>query len=240
MSISLTRNTLALIARAFNKILSKTSRGLPILQHLHLARAEDGRVSVTATNLEEYLTYTLAEPQPGEPMAVLLPFTDVQQLGQGHKQEVVEFNAFGPDAVNVTTVISGQRIGRTLPMPAVDEYPVATTEIPLQPGDIEGLLHAYKRARVACSTDQTRRALNGVYLDTVEHVAVATEGRRLLHCPLPELPLSAPVLLPITKVLCGDLLWTTEGQMGFVPGPENLGGQLRLVAGPWDYRNHPS
>ncbi len=55
-----------------NKVVSKRS-ALPVLQHVRLVRDADGKISIQATDLDAFATYTAKEPLPGPAIDMLLP-----------------------------------------------------------------------------------------------------------------------------------------------------------------------
>ena len=55
-----------------NKVVSKRS-ALPVLQHVRLARDNDSKISIQATDLDAFGTYTAREPLPGPVVDVLVP-----------------------------------------------------------------------------------------------------------------------------------------------------------------------
>ena len=56
-----------------NRIVDKKS-SLPILQHVRLARDLEGKISIQATDLDAFATYTAKESVPGPVVDMLVPW----------------------------------------------------------------------------------------------------------------------------------------------------------------------
>ena len=69
-----------------NKIVSKRST-LPVLQAVRVARDAGGAVSLMATDLDAFATYTVKEAQSGPAVEILMPFDQLTKTAKGLKPE---------------------------------------------------------------------------------------------------------------------------------------------------------
>ena len=63
------------------------SRTLPVLQSVRVARDAEGKVSLMATDLDAFATYTVKEPQSGPAMEILMPLDQLTKTVKGMKAE---------------------------------------------------------------------------------------------------------------------------------------------------------
>ena len=64
-----------------NKVVSKRS-ALPVLQHVRLARNTQGIISIQATDLDAFATYTAKEPLPGPAIEMLVPLDQLAKTAK--------------------------------------------------------------------------------------------------------------------------------------------------------------
>ena len=53
---------------------------LPILHHVKVERTSDGWIALTGTDLDRFVTMRLEHPAEGPPLAVLVPYDQLQQI----------------------------------------------------------------------------------------------------------------------------------------------------------------
>ena len=165
-----------------NKIVSKRA-ALPVLQHIRLARNAEGIISIQATDLDSFCTYTAKEPQPGPAIEMLVPLDQLARTAKSLKPEdTIAFIQDGKDKVKLRHSIGGSLVERNLNTLPADQFPPQPTinqpAIPLEPGF--GL--ALRQALECCSEDTSRAILKGACLDVTDrkfHYVVGTNGRCL-------------------------------------------------------------
>jgi DNA polymerase-3 subunit beta len=165
---------------------------IPILANV-LLKAEDGTVSLTATDMDMDVVETVAcsvEQAGSATVPALTLYEIARKLQDGAEVQLTVAGDSGRMAI---------RAGRSnfsLPTLPVEEFPALsgdqlTTNFVLSAADAKTLID---RTRFAISTEETRYYLNGIYLHETEANglavlrAVATDGHRLarVQMPLPE------------------------------------------------------
>jgi len=175
MKISLTQEKLARGLSIVSRVVGSRA-SLPILANI-LLTAEDGVLTLSATNLEIALRVTIPckIDQPG---SVTVPAKLLSEVIQGVASEKVQLTSDG-DSLN----ISAAHVQASLQGMAVDEFPAIpqvnsaqTTELPAM--EIKNLLERVARA---ASLDESRPVLAGVYLNSQNSqlILVATDSYRL-------------------------------------------------------------
>ena len=174
-----------------------TSTTLPILTHV-LMVAKEGRVSLTATNLETTIRSSFPS-QVQEEGEICLPGDKILDI----------LRELPPGEVNLNTsdtkaTISCEKATFHLLGLSSDEFPEIPSVEAKQTFSLpsENLREMIQRTAFAASRDETRQNLNGVYLEAgdKELKMVATDGRRLAFIRIP-LALSeqirAEVIIPL-------------------------------------------
>jgi len=201
------------------------SRTLPVLQSVRVARDAEGKVSLMATDLDAFATYTVKEPQSGPAMEILLPFDQLTKTAKGMKAEgTITLIPDGKEKVKLWYAIGGNQVRQTVNALPANEFPpvpkVNQPPLPLEPGF--GL--ALRQALQCCSEDSTRRILNGACLDVREsklHYIVGTNGRCLFSANSFCFDLKKSVVIPDSKFLeWPDLLDEEPGSLSVEPGEE--------------------
>ncbi|MFI3903738.1 DNA polymerase III subunit beta [Ochrobactrum sp. S1502_03] len=213
-SFTIARGALLPALKAVNRAVEKRNT-IPILGNV-LITAENGRLSVTGTNLDMEVTASVEAPDIGS----LVPFTmpsallhdAVSKFSDG---ATVKFD--GDDAhVNVS---AGRSKFRLQVLPASDFPEMSAGEFThhfnLSGADITT---AIAKVSFAISTEETRYYLNGIYLHrTDDHLAfVATDGHRLALVKLspPEGSEDMPgVIIPRATVSLLRHLASAEGDV---------------------------
>jgi DNA polymerase III sliding clamp (beta) subunit (PCNA family) len=207
-----------------SKIVGK-SRTLPVLQSVRVARDAEGKVSLMATDLDAFATYTVKEPQPGPTMEILLAFDQLTKTAKGLKSEgTITLIPDGKEKVKLWYSIGGNQVRQTVNALPANEFPpvpkVNQPPLPLEPGF--GL--ALRQAIECCSEDSTRRILNGACLDVREsklHYIVGTNGRRLFSATSFCFDLKKSVVIPDSKFLeWPELLDEEPASLSVEPGEE--------------------
>ncbi len=184
----------AALLRALGHVQSVVERRntIPILSNV-LLRSDDGRLSLSATDMDIEMVATVAA-QGGQPGTTTVPahtlYDIVRKLRDGAQVQLETSGDRGQ-----MTLRSG-RSTFTLACLPPEDYPLMTGgDLPhnftLSAADLKRLID---RTRFAISTEETRYYLNGIYLHAAMsndvHMlrAVATDGHRLarMEIPLPD------------------------------------------------------
>ena len=197
---------------------------IPVLSHVRL-KAANGNVSISGTNLEEWLTCEMdAETENNADW--LLEFAKLK----GDGKVFVGVEAAGDRAVKISFDAGGhliERIFETLPL---DEWPL----IPEQPKEMKPvsskLFENIRLAYPSSAKDASRRILSGVFLE--DNAVIATDGKQLVKSDC-EIPMDETAIVPKTKVL-NDGLLKLDGGMAV---SESRSGykMLHFASGNWLY-----
>jgi DNA polymerase III subunit beta len=176
MNLTISKDQLTNGLQAVQNIVSMRTT-LPILSNV-LLRAEEGKLQLTATDLDVTITCTV-EATVTKPGATTVPvkklFGIVRELG--HPE--IELQA---DDKHVMSLRSGSSFFKVRGLGA-DEFPPLPQfkdekKIVLPQQKLKTML---RRTSFAISTDESRYVLNGIYFSFKDHklTMVATDGRRL-------------------------------------------------------------
>ena len=176
MNLTISKEQILAGLQSVQNIVS-TRTTLPILSNV-LLRAEEGRLDLTATDLDVTVT-TAVEASIKAPGAITLPakklFGIARELGNSELDLEVDDKFVcslrsGPSFFK----IRGLGAEEFPPMPQFKE----DKKVTLPQEKIRAML---KRTAFAISNDETRYVLNGIYVSLKEHklTMVATDGRRL-------------------------------------------------------------
>ena len=233
------------------KVIGK-SRSLPVLQTVRINRNQEGLVTLQATDLDSFVTYTTKATQPGSPADVLVPVDQLTKAANCSSPNtelgiVPEAN----NKVKIRYIIAGNIVEQTIGTHAVDEYPpvpqVKQPGIQLEPQF--GL--ALKEALGCCSQDTSRYVLCGACLDVSDkkfHYVVGTDGRSLFSANSFCFDLQKPIIIPDSKFLdWSNFLDDQPASLSFEPGEkaqeakngqpakEGKPGYVKLESPRWSY-----
>ncbi len=202
---------------------------LPILSHVRL-EAEGQTVRLTGTDLSQVVVYEIKCDEPvSSPVSALILLESLQSLLKTTNGPAVEIDV-RKDEVELVGSISGQAISRRVDMPDQKDWPVLPARATMKPVDVQFLSHIRQAATFA-STDDSRPLLKAIYLDVQDkacHKVVATDSRRLTALNSVRLPLSASVIVPVTRFL-------TWGKLAGSPCIGTDATSFTLNIGPWTY-----
>lgn len=210
MKITIERGQLL---KALNHVQSVVERRntIPILANV-LLTAEDGQLSLTATDLDiEIVEGVPADvARPGGTTAPAHTLYDiVRKLPDGAQVEIDHDQESGR-----VSLVAGRSRFALSSLPREDFPAAAAGDLPFTfDVSAKDLLRLVEKTRFAISTEETRYYLNGIYLHTVDGKlrAVATDGHRLARVDL-ALPQGAEgmpgVIVPRKTV--GELLKLLE------------------------------
>jgi DNA polymerase-3 subunit beta len=184
MKITIERGALL---KALNHVQSVVERRntIPILANV-LLTAEDGQLSLTATDLD----IEIVEGVPadvavsgGTTAPAHTMYDIVRKLPDGAQVEVNHDTETGK-----VTVVAGRSRFALQSLPREDFPAAAAGDLPYSfEVSAKDLFRLVEKTRFAISTEETRYYLNGIYLHTVDGKlrAVATDGHRLARVDMP-------------------------------------------------------
>ena len=233
MELSITRSELKTAVAGLSRIIpNKTA--LPILSGV-LFRSTQCVLTATATDLDQVASYRF-DTATAPDGTIVLPLTALKELTKGSDKEQISFSA-GPDLqVTVTNHVGGHQIRFTVNALDPADWPELQVSIKTKPA--EGFLSAYRKLVPFASTDPTRYALNGVYVDVTGKgerpvCMVAVDGRRLSVWNSMKFPLRSSCLIPISRFLSWNGL-NGEASIGTLKEKDRE--WFGLSVGPWTYQ----
>ena len=161
-----------------SKVVSRKST-LPVLQSVRLTRTEAGVVTLSATDLDTFVSYNLEHSEKGEPLDVLLPFEQLKNTGKSGDVVVVPESKF---KAKLRYQVAGSNLEQSVATLSPDEFPPTPkiTDVPVKMPENFG--ETLRQAFESSSQDSSRYVLQGAYLDVKEpkcHTIVSTNGRCL-------------------------------------------------------------
>ena len=204
-----------------------TKASIPVLKHVRV-KAVAGKLTFTATNLEEWLSYNL-DTAPTDNVDWLLDFGRLKEFVQGKGETDIAFEPVTENTVRISFDVAGHLVERVFETLPIVDWPM----IPVQSEEMKPvsamLFDNIRLALPSASKDNTRKVLTGVYLEN--DAVIATDGKQIvkLFC---EIPIEAPVIVPPTKVLATGML-RDDGGMAVSVGEYRT--VVHLSSGPWLY-----
>ena len=199
MKFTLTRATLKEALAGLSRVTPRKTH-LPILAAVQI-EAKDGRVRLSATNLDQYATFT-AECGVQKPGTSVVEMEKLKPFTKGADSDLLTLEST-KDHLHIQNPVHGQPINHTLPTHDQADWPacppkVETSEVPAE------FLDALHRVTPFASTDASRAVLCGVCVDASDPkhpTLVATDGRRLTAVEVPPLPIRERVILQASRFL---------------------------------------
>ncbi len=194
-----------------NKVAARKSY-LPVLQNIKVSRHRNGLVTLQATDLDSFATYTVTGRQPGEPVDLLVP---LEQLNKAFKcsgsKDDVALICEGKET-KLRYSIAGTPVHQPVTVMPVNEWPpvpqIKAESFKLDPA----FGPALRQALESCSDDPSRSALRGACLDVTDkkcHYIVASDSRSLFSANSFTFPLTKSLIIPDSKFLGIQVIcWT--------------------------------
>ena len=186
---------------------------LPVLSAVRVARDNTGLLTLQATDLDSFATFTLKERSEGPVGHVLVPFDRLQKAVKQSNSKI-ELSMTNKDEVIIRTFWRDTPMEEKVGVPYHDDWPkmpVVDTEAVA----LENRLRAtFKEAMECASEDAARQVINSVYLDVEDkkgHYVVATNGRHLFSANSFAFGFKQSVIIPTRKFLAWNGWWT-EGE----------------------------
>ncbi len=233
MQLTMTREELRQAAAGFTKIAGGRASS-PVCGGVRF-EAGKRRAIAEVTDLDQCARYTFAEARVRGDGVFVVPLSLLKEMGKGGRSEEVRFETGAtPEIVHVENMVGGHAIRFEVNSTDPVNWPGPATPVPTRPS--EGFLPAYRRLLPFVS-GEPGRSIRGVYIDPEGKGArpvsmVGCDGRRLTVFNSMSLPVSGPLIVPVTAFLS----WAQ------LPGETGLGTVRRddttlfaLEAGPWHY-----
>ena len=208
----------------FGRVIGRKTT-LPVLQTLKLSRSADGQVSLSATDLDAFVTYQVEPSLPGEALDVLLPFEQVNKTLKGTSGDLVVIPE-SKFSVKLRYNIGGSPLEQSLATVPVEEFPPVPniTEVPVKLPATFG--ETLRQAFETSSTDSSRFVLQGAYLDVEQpncHTIVSTNGSALFAANSFTFDLKQPVNIARHKFLAWPGFLAGESQIAVQPNKNHAG-----------------
>ena len=217
-----------------SKVVSRKST-LPCLQSVRLTRTQAGVVTLSATDLDTFVSYNLEHSQKGEPLDVLLPFEQLNKTGKGSGGDVIVAQESKLKA-KLRYQVAGSSLEQSVATLSPDEFPPTPkiTEPSCKMPDNFG--ECLRQAFETSSNDQSRHVIQGAYLDVKEpkcHSIISTNGRCLFAANTFKFDLKESVNLSRQKFLEWNGFLTGECEMA-VKAEKSGSGWVKLTRPRWE------
>ena len=123
-TITLPVSELKSALHGFGKIIGKRTT-LPVLRYVKISK-NDGKVTLQATDLDAFATYTMIGTQPGKSIEVLVPFEQLSKAFKSSKKEDVAILSDGKNT-KLRYFIGGNSVEQAVNSLPVSEFPPAPT-----------------------------------------------------------------------------------------------------------------
>lgn len=199
---------------------------LPVLHSLKLSRNAEGKVSLSATDLDAFVSYQVESLQPGEVVDVLVPFDQLKNAAQGSATADVVVLPESKLKARLRYQVGNSPVEQAVATIAAEEFPPSpkitqpAVKLPANFGE------TLRQAFVTSSTDSTRLVLNGAYLDVAEpkcHTIVSTNGRSLFAANTFQFDLQQSVNLARHKFLAWSGFLEGECELAVQPNKSSAG-----------------
>ena len=187
-----------------SKVIAKRA-SLPVLSTIRIDRDNGGRISLSATDLDRFITTQITSNESGQPGSVLVPFTALNNIAKACQgNDELQISPDNKGFVSIRYPIGNQTAAQRIESLPVEEWPpipkVESNPIPLPTSMRSALLEAMQ----CSSDDETRYVLQGACIDVSDpkcHNVVATNGRHLYSSNSFNIPLKESVIIPESKFL---------------------------------------
>ena len=215
-----------------SKVVSRKST-LPVLQSVRLTRTEAGVVTLSATDLDTFVSYNLEHSEKGEPLDVLIPFDQLKNTGKSGDVVVVPESKF---KAKLRYQVAGSNLEQSVATLSPDEFPPTPKITELGCKMPENFGETLRQAFESSSQDSSRYVLQGAYLDVKEakcHSIVSTNGRCLFAANTFKFDLKQSVNLSRQKFLEWNGFLTSECEMAVKTDKSNSN-WVKLTTTRWE------
>lgn len=246
MEIKIIQEKLAKVLNSVSRVAAGSRAALPILNNV-LIRVDDGKVSLTTTNLDMAVVSYLPTSQSKNGVITVPARLMAEFVGNLPRGTVVEIKSEG-DKVTIkaggySSTINGASAEDFPELPEIDDSKVVKFQM-----GVDEFKEGLSQVMIAASADTTRPALTGVYFNTFEGglYLAATDGYRLAERKFIDKVKSevaaivpASSLQEVLRSLNDDVteieLWFDEAQVRFRLGEIEV--TSKLIEGSFpDYR----
>jgi hypothetical protein len=198
MEIKLPVSELKSVLPALAKIVPRNS-SLPACRMLRVTRYESSTIQLQTADIDTFASFTL-EGQPGEPVDLLVAFDTLARTAKGCSPTDHLTLIQTDTGVSLRHQIAGRPVERVIEsLVNIEEWPavpdIREEVVPLDESVKEGILRAF----ACCSSETTRAAIMGAWLDASDpkaHYVMGTDGRHLFSANSFRLDLKGPVFIP--------------------------------------------
>jgi DNA polymerase III sliding clamp (beta) subunit (PCNA family) len=215
---------------------------LPVISTIRIDRDNDGGITLSATDLDAFVSARLSGSEADQPGTVLVPFTALNNIAKACRgDDALHISPDSKNHVSIRYPIGNQSAAQRVESFPVEEWPpipgVDGNLIPVPASMRSALLEAMQCA----STDTTRYILQGAYIDVSDkkcHSVVGTDGRHLYASNSFHLALGDSVIVPDHKFLA----WrgfAEDGDWSLQLAATKRSPWLRLNSGHWSFIAKP-
>lgn len=170
----------------------------PILKCAKLQTIDRQTVSLTVTNLDEFLSCRLKVSDAPDGLDALLPIPEVKSFIKDNRRVLIQIEPLATGGVSIAEITGGQLAKREFPAPEVKDFPVlppCPEKMFTTPPDF---IQTLKEVAPTISLSDSRAVLHGFLLS--KDGIVATDGKELCCVPY-DLPIKESCILPIPNCL---------------------------------------
>jgi len=170
----------------------------PVLKCARLQTIDRQTVSLTVTNLDEFLTCRIKVSDAPEGLDALLPIPEVKSFIKDNRRVLIQIEPIASGGVSIAEITGGQLANREFPAPEVKDFPVlppCPEKMFTTPPDF---IQTLKEVTPTISLADSRAVLHGFLLS--KDGIVATDGKELCCVPY-DLPVKGNYILPIPNCL---------------------------------------
>jgi len=171
----------------------------PILKCARLQTVDRQTVTLTVTNLDEFLSCRIKVSDAPEGLDALLPIPEVKSFIKDNRRVLIQIEPIAPGGVSIAEITGGQLAKREFSAPETKDFPVLLLPCPEKmfttPPDF---IQTLKDVTPTISLADSRAVLHGFLLS--KNGIVATDGRELCCVPY-DLPIKGSCILPIPNCL---------------------------------------
>ena len=217
--------------------------GQNILSGVKVERTSEGWVTLTGSDLENFVTVRLEQPSGGAPASIVIPFEDLQRTVKAcGKDDHIEIERSTNNRAYIRYHIGPQLAETAVESLPTEDFPATPrlegTHIPLP----ENLRLAIQEGLACSSSDSTRPILNGLYIDVSRpecHTLVGTDGRHMYCSNSFSLPLKESVIIPRNNFL-GWRDFSRDGEWKLRVSKDDTGpGWLQVTSRRWSCISRP-
>ncbi len=233
MSVKMKVNDLKEAVSGFNKIIGR-SGSLPILECVKFT-GQKSKVTIAATNLDEYLSYT-CEVKNDKSFSFVMQLNDIKDILKGaNRIGDIEFIQ-AEQIITASVKIGDNKINKNYTAMPVEDFPIRTaiatsTNIELSKSAFPKIVMTFQ----GTTKDDSRKVLFGVLLE--KDTIVSTDGKHLTKFK-EDINFKGRVILPDNKIL-KSLFFKEDAVLSLEEAKDDIIRNASIISGNWSYNFKP-